>query len=185
VYKLSAAHNNFRVWPLTVITKHPRIFTISNACEVSMRIFFFIISIVMCSSAMALNEGDKALGLMLGNPSGLTGKYWLEDNVAIDAGLGISLGGRSKVSAHSDYLLHRESAFYFNDTHPLDLYYGGGLRMKFGDDDIDLGIRAPVGVVHNLADQKADVFLEVAPILDLFARFGLEIHLLAGGRYYF
>lgn len=132
----------------------------------------------------AANPGDKALGMMLGNPSGINGKYWLEDNHAVDAGLGISPGQKSAISLHADYLLHKEAAFYFNDTYALDFYYGAGGRMEFGD-DIELGLRVPVGVVHNLSDQPADIFVELAPILDFISRFGLELHVLAGGRYYF
>lgn len=143
-----------------------------------------LIALVIMSSSLFAQEGKKGIGLMLGNPTGLNGKYWLENNRAIDGGLALSFGKHSDVSIHSDYLLHNDAAFYLNDVHPLDLYYGIGGRMEFGD-DIELGVRVPVGLLHNLKDQQADVFGEIAPIFDILGRVGLEMHLAVGARYYF
>jgi hypothetical protein len=135
-------------------------------------------------NVLAATKDDKAIGLVLGNPSGVSGKLWLAELEAVDAVMGISPGRQSRVNLHSDYLWHRPGAFYFNDEYPLDFYYGLGGRMEFGD-DIELGLRVPVGLVHQLSTERAEVFVEAAPILDFISRFGLEIHLLAGARYYF
>lgn len=137
----------------------------------------------MLTSSFAVAQ-EMGLGVMLGNPTGLNGKYWLGDGKAVDGGLAYSLGKHSDLSIHSDYLLHKDAAFYFNDTHPLDLYYGVGGRLEFAD-DIELGIRVPVGLAHRFSEQSADMFAEVAPIVDLFAKTGLEIHIAVGARYYF
>lgn len=127
---------------------------------------------------------EKGLGISIGNPTGLNGKYWLNSDRAVDAGLAWSLGKKQEVSIHSDYLLHKEGAFYFNDIHPLDFYYGVGGRMEFAD-EIELGVRVPLGIAHRFEAESADVFAEVAPIIDLIGRTGLELHLIFGGRYYF
>lgn len=143
-----------------------------------------LIALVVISSTVFAQEGKKGVGLMLGNPTGLNGKYWLENNRAVDGGLAFSFGKHTDLSIHSDYLLHNDAAFYLNDVHPLDLYYGIGGRMEFGD-DIELGVRVPVGLVHNLKDQPADLFGEIAPIIDILGRVGLEMHFAVGARYYF
>ncbi len=129
-------------------------------------------------------RGDLGLGIMLGNPTGINGKYWLDDDKAIDAGFGLSLGRGSDVSMHSDYLWHKRDAFYFNDVHPLDLYYGVGGRMEF-EHDIEIGLRAPVGLAYRVEEKGADMFAEVAPVLDFVTRTGLELHLVFGARFYF
>jgi hypothetical protein len=123
------------------------------------------------------------LGISLGNPTGLNGKYWLDSGHAVDAGLGWAIG-RNHFNIHSDYLLHNEGAFYFQDDYPLDLYYGIGGRMAFAD-DIQLGARVPVGLVHKLEQGASDIFGEVAPILDFIGRTGIDLHVLFGARYYF
>ena len=127
---------------------------------------------------------EKGIGISLGNPTGLNGKYWLDSSRAVDAGLAWSMGKGQDFSLHSDYLLQKEAAFYFNDIHPLDFYYGIGGRMEFAD-EIELGVRIPFGLAHRLQAESADVFGEVAPIFDLVGRTGLEMHLVIGGRYYF
>lgn len=146
-----------------------------------MKTIVVLITLIFAQVAFAKKTG---LGLSLGNPTGLNGKYWLNGEHAIDAGVGMSLGGNSDVSIHSDYLLHKESAFYFNDVHPLDLYFGLGARMEFAD-EIEFGARVPVGLVHNVEDGSSDIFVEVAPIIDFIGRTGVELHWLTGARYYF
>lgn len=126
----------------------------------------------------------KGVGISIGNPTGLNGKYWLDNNAAVDGGLAYSFGKHSDLSLHSDYLLHKEGALFFNDVHPLDLYYGLGGRMEFAD-DVEIGVRIPVGLSHTIENGTADMFFEVAPIVDLITKTGLELHLLFGARYYF
>lgn len=143
-----------------------------------------ILMILMLVVSVAGQCKELGLGVSLGNPTGLNGKYWLGGNTAVDGGLAFSLGKHSNLSIHSDYLLHNEGAFFFNDVHPLDLYYGIGGRMEFAD-EIELGVRVPVGLTHRIENGTADVFGEVAPIWNFVSAMGLELHLLVGGRYYF
>lgn len=147
-----------------------------------MKTLICLVCLLFATHSFAAEQ--MGLGFMLGNPTGLNGKYWLEGNRAIDGGVAWSLGKHSDLSLHSDYLLHNDSAFYLNDVHPLDLYYGLGGRMEFAD-EIELGVRVPVGLAHKLNGGKTDVFGEIAPIIDLFGRTGLEMHFALGGRYYF
>lgn len=127
---------------------------------------------------------QTGLGISIGNPIGFNGKYWLDDSRAIDGGLGFSFGKHTNFSLHSDYLLHSPGAFFFNDVHPLDLYYGVGGRMEFAD-DIEVGIRIPIGLAHKVENSSADIFGEVAPVIDFVSKTGIELHWLFGARYYF
>jgi hypothetical protein len=147
-----------------------------------MKTIFLLILILTSSLGFAADR--KAVGIMLGSPTGASGKYWLDRERAVDAGVGFSLGSGTPFTIHSDYLLHRPDSLYFNDVHALDLYYGLGARMKFAD-DIDLGVRVPVGLVHDLNGGQAEVFGELVPIVDLFSRFGVDLAAAFGARYYF
>ena len=144
--------------------------------------------LIVCLFLMLFNlsafANQLGLGVSLGNPTGLNGKYWLDEKTAVDGGIGMSIGKNTDVSIHSDYLIHQEGAFFFNDVHPLDLYYGLGARMEF-EDDINLGVRIPVGLAHRVENKTADVFGEIAPVIDFITTSGVEIHFLFGGRYYF
>ena len=147
-----------------------------------MKYSIIFLSLLVTSTVMAAPE--LGVGAMIGNPTGLNAKYWLDDTTAVDGGFAVSLGKNSDLSIHSDYLLHNKSAFFLNEVYPLDLYYGLGGRMEFAD-DFELGIRIPVGLAHRFNEQPVDVFAEIAPILDFVGRTGLELHLAVGGRYYF
>lgn len=143
-----------------------------------------VLLVILLFFSLPALANRKGLGVSIGNPTGLNGKYWLDNKSAVDAGMAWSFGKNSNFSIHSDYLLHREGALFFNDVHPLDLYYGIGGRMEFSD-DIEVGVRIPVGLSNTVEDGRADVFGEIAPIVDFVSKTGLEIHLLIGGRYYF
>lgn len=144
-----------------------------------------LFAILLMTSAQVLAAANQlGLGVMLGNPTGLNGKYWLDNKHAVDGGAAFAFGKRTNLSLHSDYLFHSEEAFYYNDVHPLDFYFGLGGRMEFGD-AINLGIRLPVGLVHRMKNDSADIFTEIAPILDFIGRSGLDLHLAVGARYYF
>lgn len=146
--------------------------------------FLLIVALFLVTSTTFAAAGEKGIGFMLGNPTGLNGKMWLDDSHAVDGGLALSLGKHTNLSIHSDYLFHNDSAFFLNDVHALDLYYGIGGRMEFGD-DLEIGVRVPVGLAHRMTDPNADVFAEVAPIVDFIGRTGIELSFAVGGRYYF
>lgn len=144
--------------------------------------YFACLLLLLSTSAFA---GPLGIGAMIGSPTGLSGKYKLGDGKALDGAFGLTLGKNSKANLHSDYLFHSPNALYFNDQHPLDLYYGMGGRMKF-DDDIILGVRLPVGLLYEVENQgEADVFGEIAPVVDFIGKVGLDLHLAIGARYYF
>ena len=90
---------------------------------------FLVLILMALTSTVGAAANEYGLGLMLGNPTGLNGKYWMDDTTAIDGGLAFSFGSHTDLSLHSDYLLHNKSAFFFQDDHALDLYYGLGGRI--------------------------------------------------------
>jgi hypothetical protein len=142
------------------------------------------IGIFLALLSLNVVAGDLGIGAMIGSPTGLSAKYKLGDGKAIDGGFGMTLGRNSKANIHSDYLFHTNDALYFDDKHPLDLYYGMGGRMKF-DDDIVLGVRLPLGLLYEVEKEGADVFGEIAPVVDFIGKVGLDLHLAIGARYYF
>lgn len=130
--------------------------------------------------------GDKnaGIGLMLGEPTGITYKNWTSDRNAFDLGLAWSFGRHDDLSIHADYLWHKFDLFNEVDKGQMLLYYGIGGRLIAGD-NAALGARVPVGLNYLVENAPVGIFFEIAPIVDLAPDTELEGSIILGGRYYF
>ncbi len=137
------------------------------------------------------------LGIMLGAPTGLSGKYFLSSDRAIDFGIGgiTRYRDRNGLHLHLDYLFHPVSLVSVPEFE-LPLYVGIGGRLfsfDYGPNDNDafaLGVRAPIGIAFDLTNVPLDIFLELALVLDFFNdyyddRVGVDLNGAFGVRYYF
>ena len=136
---------------------------------------------------------------MLGDPTGITVKYWLNGDRAIDGGIAWGTVHSGYFHLHGDYLFHNSSLIAVSKG-KLPLYYGPGLRIrswtgdeywyhgKWHDVDggrVDLGVRFPVGLAYLFDGAPVDVFLEVAPTLNLVPDMSFEVDGGIGVRYWF
>lgn len=106
---------------------------------------------------------NTEIGVILGEPTGISFKAWQSDRTAIDAALAWSFGDNGSVHLHADYLRHN---WLDVDSGSLAFYYGLGGRVKFADDS-RVGARIPVGLQYLFPDTRLSMFFEVAPTLDL------------------
>lgn len=141
------------------------------------------------------------LGLIIGEPTGFTGKIWLESKKAVDFGLAYSFG--NYVLVYADYLFQWPGAFrlrtgekFFNDLVP---YVGIGAaalfatsspsagRAYFGNNPggMGLGLRIPLGVEWVPGEPPLGVFLEIAPGLGFVPLTYVFFQGGIGVRYYF
>jgi len=130
------------------------------------------------------------LGLIVGAPTGISGKYWLNKVNAIDAAIAWSLGSGSDFILHGNYLWHLFNQIKMKEDH-LDVYYGIGGRILFIDkdrgkkDDIKFGPRAPAGLRYEFKEVPIEVFTEIAIILNLIQSVDIDLNIGIGGRYFF
>jgi hypothetical protein len=130
-------------------------------------------------------EANKTfgLGIMLGAPTGLSGKYFVSKDTAIDFGLGTIYGYRDRHAfhLHADFLWHPLS-LVSAPAFELPLYLGIGGRFLDGDrcyhydrdgfcdlasnDYSAIGVRAPIGISFDLNNAPLDIFVEIAFVLD-------------------
>lgn len=150
--------------------------------------------------AATLNTADAqqsdnkiGLGLMVGEPTGISFKAWTSDNTAFDAGLAWSVGRYDAVNIHADYLWHHFGVFGDEiERGQLPVYYGIGGRIVFaddypdpGDENVLLGARVPVGVNYLLEENPIGFFLEVAPIVNIIPETDFDVDAALGVRFYF
>lgn len=151
---------------------------------------FFVLSIIVAfllipvNTSAQSNQSDSrnfGVGLMLGEPSGVSVKSWFNHKSAFDIGAAWSLTGRNEaLHLHADYLRHS----WFDNTDGLAFYYGLGARVIFSE-DATAGVRVPVGLNYLFRSIPFDLFVEAVPILDISIDLELAGNGAVGIRYYF
>ncbi len=142
-------------------------------------------AILLCSNAVA-SGGNFGLGIIIGEPTGVSAKLWIGDNHALDAAVAWSFIGNDQdiiLHIHADYLYHTFNIFNVEKGR-LPLYYGIGARIKFQDRS-RVGVRVPVGLEYIFRGNYVDLFLEVVPLFDLTPETEFGINSAIGIRYFF
>jgi len=141
------------------------------------------LTVLLVPGAVWAQQGT-GLGIIVGEPTGLSLKTWVGGNSALDAGLAWSFVDNGAMHVHGDYLLHNFSVFDL-DEGALPLYYGIGVRAFFQENDTRVGLRVPLGLAYIFSGSRADIFAELAPLLDLTPETEFNLNGAAGIRYFF
>ena len=122
-------------------------------------------------AAAAWHAGRFGAGIVLGEPTGVSLKYWLNDTLAFDGAIGASLhddpDDLSSFYLHGDILWHKFDLISVSRG-KLPVYIGAGVLARFRDHrDDQAGIRIPVGLSYLFDNAPVDIFAEIAPALDI------------------
>lgn len=143
----------------------------------------FILNIIFISHLNAQGNGF-GVGIIAGEPTGISGKLWLGGSNALDMAVAWSFKGDGNVLLQADYVWHSFNLIVVSSG-KLPLYFGIGGRVIFQKNDTNLGIRVPVGLDYMFSDAPVDIFLEAVPILDLTPSTDLDFGGGIGVRYWF
>jgi hypothetical protein len=133
-------------------------------CSRFVVLLIVLLSTGTCTSARAQDSGF-GIGLMLGEPTGISGKQWISSRNAIDGGLAWSFRQSGFFHLHADYLWH-----FFDVIRSEERFvpYGGlGGRLGATRGDALLGVRFVGGLLFLPRTVPLDVFVELAPVFDL------------------
>ena len=125
-------------------------------------ILLFTFAVVFEVQAQS-RPGDFEIGFVVGEPTGVSAKFWQSDLSAFDAVMAWSFGRHESLHIHSNYLKH--SPLEVEDE-LFSLYYGIGGRAIFAD-TVVFGARIPVGLQYIISSARLSFFFEVAPTFDL------------------
>ena len=151
-----------------------------------MRVLCLTIMVAVILTALAPSPALAGIGvgIIAGEPSGFSFKWWAEDGTAVDAVTGWSLED-SDFYVHADYLWHR----MIEDVEiggSVPVYYGIGARLLLRDDgDSRVGVRIPIGLDYLLDNGRFDIFIEIAPIFDVMPKTDFDLSGGVGARFYF
>lgn len=136
-----------------------------NRHFLSLSLLLLIFAVSTVQTAEAQNRPTSTeLGVILGEPTGISFKLWQSGSTAFGGAVAWSLGRNETVHIHADYLFHSDLDV---DQGVLLFYYGPGVRTLFSDNNLRIGVRFPVGLQYNVDSTRLSLFFEVAPTLDL------------------
>ncbi len=131
-----------------------------------------LLCLTILTTSFFASANEAQLGVILGSTTGLSAKYDLGGDRAIDGALAYSLSSRYGFAFHADYLFNKARQFNVGQA-PLSLYYGIGLRVEeirhryFNEtSSTRIGVRAPIGIFYRVADPSLELFAEIVPVLD-------------------
>jgi hypothetical protein len=133
------------------------------------------------------------LGVVAGEPTGISLKNWQSRNTALDGAIAWSFAGNDYIQLHGDYLSHNFSLLKV-EKGQLPFYYGIGGRLKLinsdnkndeGNDKTRIGVRIPLGLAYLFEKATLDLFVEVVPVLDLVPETQFDLNAAIGLRYFF
>ncbi len=143
-----------------------------------------VLTLMLFYNVKAQDKGF-GLGLIVGEPTGISAKYWIDGDNAFDFGLAYSFVQKfSAMSLHADYLYHAFDVI--KSDYRLPVYYGFGARIRFvNNSDNSLGARGVIGIAWLNDNLPIDVFFEVVPVFNLIPSTALNLDIALGARYYF
>lgn len=144
-------------------------------------LFFFVSGFVL---NLFSQGGNFGLGIIIGEPTGLSAKLWTGESTAFDAAAAWTLSDNyDALNLHADFLKHNFELIKV-DKGQLPFYFGLGAKIVLANDPV-IGIRVPVGLSYIFADTPLDIFLEIVPTLNLIPSTDFDIDGGIGIRYYF
>jgi hypothetical protein len=143
----------------------------------------FLFAVVLFSFHAAAQDHGFGLGIILGEPTGVSFKNWVGRREALDVAVAWSFEGEGAIHIHADYLFHNFRLFHI-EKGDLVLYYGIGARVKTVD-KTQVGVRIPLGLSYLFEKDPIEIFFELGPIMNLTPKTLFRMTTGVGVRYYF
>jgi len=133
-------------------------------------------------SGHAQQKGTFGLGFIIGNPTGISMKFWTKETDAVEVAVGWK---KKETGLHLDYLWHNFDLLPVKNGR-FPVFYGLGIGAKLKkDEDNEMGIRAIVGLEYLFSTVPLDFFLEIAPVLQLTPESKVKGEAALGFRFFF
>ena len=142
-----------------------------------------LLGLVCATNIFATGNKSSGIGIILGNPTGLSFKFLDTRSTHFNAALSWSFKKETDLHIYTDYIFKRFNTVRFSPNFSMTPTMGIGGRLKTNDGK--LGLRVPFGLSYNFKEIPFDLFLELAPTLDLVPATDFEIGAALAMRYLF
>ncbi len=146
-----------------------------------LKISLFILIIFIRTSSAATPHKGKGIGIVVGEPTGLSAKMWLSSGTALDGGLAWSFGKNGRLHFHADHLWHN---FNIIQQKQFSIYFGAGGELNLGSLPA-IGLRGVTGIDYFFKDIPLDDFFEIVPVFTLLPGTGMSGGAGIGLRWFF
>lgn len=144
----------------------------------------FVAMLLACAAMTAdAQERRFSLGIIIGEPTGVSGKLWTSSVNAFDAGLAYSFRRKGYVHMHVDYVWHFPNVVQSPER--FVPFAGIGGRLATGRADGFFGARFVGGLSWYPRNAPFELFVEFVPILDLAPKTEMSGNAGIGVRYIF
>lgn len=152
--------------------------------EFTVKKLICLLSLILSTNLWAAG-GANGLGIVFGDPSGITFQHKLNERQFAD--FYFAYNWDDEVMLMGDYKF-RLPGLFPSDV-PVMPYVGIGVFMKIEDhkhdDDLALGVRIPLGVEWKIPEAPITVFGELVPALKVIKRTDGDFQAGIGARYFF
>ncbi|MBN2380164.1 hypothetical protein JXM67_10240 [candidate division WOR-3 bacterium] len=140
----------------------------------------------LAGTALAASRGDVGIGIEIGLPTGLSGKFWVGSNSAVDVLVGWDFD-QKWLYAHAGYLFHFPVSVSSGYLAPY-LGVGGYFALDPAREgptagDIALGGRIPLGLEYIY--KPVGFFAEISPLIVIVPNTNFDFGGGVGFRFYF
>lgn len=157
--------------------------------------YIIITVVVFATTVFAQRRPDWGIGISLGDPTGFTAKYNVNQVNAWNFNIGSSYFGEVRLGA--DYLWHFDP---FNSQY-VAMHAGFGAVLGFGDsksvifnkhdddffvrdNEVGVGVRGLVGIDFYPSSSPFEIFLELGPLIGFVPNTGSALDAAIGFRFY-
>jgi hypothetical protein len=151
------------------------------------------VPVATSSSAVVTDSGRQGgplgLGIAVGAPSGLAGRFYVTDGGAIQFSLGGDLGRIGDLALTGDAILLRRPFETGIEDYNVLVHGGAGVNLGVNSfelaGEVLLGVRAVGGITIQVQELPIDISIEMAPTLYLYDAVTWSIDGGLCSRYYF
>lgn len=157
--------------------------------------YLVLTAVILTANVYSQSRSSWGLGITLGDPTGFTAKYNMNQSNAWNFNLGSSYFGELRLGA--DYLWHFDP---FN-SRVVAMHAGFGGVMGFGesrsvifnngrddffvrDNEVGVGVRGLVGIDFYPTSSPFEIFFEMGPLIGLAPNTGGALDIALGFRFY-
>lgn len=150
------------------------------------RVLTTIFFVALAVSVNAQSQGF-AVGANLFSPAGVSAKYTLSESTAITGVVGFSLNDfNNSFTLQANFIKNGEKDQFSLESGLLRSYFGAGLNLTFQEwGDTGVGLRVPLGVEYAIEQQPLEIYMDIAPTLDIQPNTAFYFSSSMGVRYFF